>query len=116
MIFNTFAYFFAFLIPAFIAPLGATLLGWIAASQIRRSDGKQHGLWLAVFDGLLFPLLALDGLIGWLLRSLTQLFVEFYANEPMRQRALSDPEHIHLGFVTRLANALAVRQRTQWPW
>ena len=98
---------FVFLIPAFTAPLGATLLGWIAVTQIRRSAGKLYGLGLAVFDGLLFPLLALDGLIGWLLKSLTQLFVEFYANEPMRQRALSDPEHIHLGFVTRLANALA---------
>lgn len=42
----------------------ATLLGWVAASQIRRSAGRIHGLWLAVFDGLLFPLLALDALIG----------------------------------------------------
>jgi serine/threonine protein kinase len=36
------------------------LLGWIAVAQIRRSAGKLHGLGLAVFDGLLFPLLALD--------------------------------------------------------
>jgi serine/threonine protein kinase/LysM repeat protein len=48
---------------AVTAPVGATILGWIAVSQIRRSAGKLHGLWLAVFDGLLFPLLALDGLI-----------------------------------------------------
>ncbi len=41
----------------------ATNLGWIAVSKIRRSEGKIYGLWLAVFDGLLFPLLALDGLI-----------------------------------------------------
>ncbi len=45
------------------APTGTTLLGWVAVAQIRRSAGKLHGLWLAVFDGLLFPLLALDGLI-----------------------------------------------------
>jgi serine/threonine protein kinase len=43
--------------------LMTTILGWIAVSQIRRSAGKIHGLWLAVFDGLFFPLLALDGLI-----------------------------------------------------
>ena len=45
------------------APIGATILGWIAVSQIHRSAGKIHGLWLAVFDGLLFPLLALDALV-----------------------------------------------------
>ena len=55
--------FFVFIFPTFIAPFGATILGWVAVSQIRRSAGKLHGLWLAVFDGLLFPLLALDGLI-----------------------------------------------------
>ena len=48
----------------FVLPFVATLLGWIAVSQIRRSAGKIYGLWLAVFDGLLFPLLALDALIG----------------------------------------------------
>ena len=48
------------------APLGATILGWIAVSQIRQSAGKLHGMWLAVFDGLLFPLLALDALIFWI--------------------------------------------------
>ena len=42
---------------------GTTLLGWMAVSQIRRSVGKLYGLGLAVFDGLLFPLLALDGVI-----------------------------------------------------
>jgi serine/threonine protein kinase len=47
------------------APFGTTILGWIAVSQIRRSAGKLHGLWLAVFDGLLFPLLALDAVIWW---------------------------------------------------
>ena len=45
------------------APFGTTILGWVAVSQIRRSAGKHYGMWLAVFDGLLFPLLALDGLI-----------------------------------------------------
>ncbi len=43
--------------------LGTTILGWIAVAQIRRAAGKIYGLWLAVFDGLLFPLLALNAAI-----------------------------------------------------
>ncbi len=46
-----------------IGQVAPTLLGWIAVAQIRRSGGKLGGLWLAVFDGLLFPLLAMDALI-----------------------------------------------------
>ena len=42
------------------APLGTTILGWIAVAQIRFSEGRRYGLGLAVFDGLLFPLLVLD--------------------------------------------------------
>ncbi|MFO0869172.1 MAG: serine/threonine-protein kinase [Pirellulales bacterium] len=41
----------------------ATLLGWTSVTQIRRSTGQLTGLWLAVFAGLFFPLLALDALI-----------------------------------------------------
>ncbi len=41
----------------------ATILGWIAISQIRQSSGKIYGMGLAVFDGLFFPLLVLDGSI-----------------------------------------------------
>jgi len=47
-----------------------TFLGWVAVAQIRRSGGKLHGLWLAVFDGLFFPLLALDYGIAWFLGEL----------------------------------------------
>ena len=47
------------------SPFGTTILGWISVTRIRRSAGKLHGMWLAVFDGLLFPLLILAGLIGW---------------------------------------------------
>ena len=49
---------------AVTAPVGTTILGWIAVSQIRRSSGKLYGMGLALFDGLFFPLLALDALIG----------------------------------------------------
>ena len=51
----------------FTAPVGTTILGWIAVSQIRRSAGTFRGLELAVFDGLLFPLLALNGIVGWII-------------------------------------------------
>ena len=54
--------------------LATTILGWIAVSQIRRSAGKLHGLWLAVFDGLFFPLLVVDGAIAWLWLVLAKLF------------------------------------------
>jgi serine/threonine protein kinase len=46
------------------APFVTTILGWMAVTQIRRSAGKLYGLWLAVFDGLLFPLLAVDLVIA----------------------------------------------------
>ena len=47
------------------APMGVTILGWVAVSQIRRACGRLRGHGLAVFDGLLFPLLLLTGLIAW---------------------------------------------------
>jgi len=50
-------------LAACFAPFITTILGWIAVSQIRRSAGKIYGLWLAVFDGLFFPLLVLDFVI-----------------------------------------------------
>ena len=48
---------------AMVMTLTTTILGWIAVSQIRRSAGQLRGLGLAVFDGLLFPMLALNALI-----------------------------------------------------
>ena len=47
-----------------LAPFGVTILGWMAVTRIRRSAGKLQGLGLAVFDGLLFPLLAFDLIVG----------------------------------------------------
>ena len=49
-----------------VAPTITTILGWVAAMQIRRSEGRLRGLKLALFDGLLFPLLMLDAMIGGL--------------------------------------------------
>ncbi|HXG47411.1 MAG TPA: serine/threonine-protein kinase, partial [Methylomirabilota bacterium] len=48
------------------APFGTTILGWLAVGDIRRSRGRVGGLPLAVGAGLLFPLLAFDGLLAWL--------------------------------------------------
>jgi len=49
-----------------LSALAGTTLGGIAISQIRHSRGRVYGLGLAVFDALLVPLLALNGLlIGW---------------------------------------------------
>ncbi len=56
------------LVPLGLTSLfGTTILGLIAISQIRHSSGRLCGLSLAVFDALLFPLLALNGLLigGW---------------------------------------------------
>lgn len=50
-------------VAGFLSVFGTTILGWISVTQIRRSAGKLHGMWLAVFDGLFFPLLALDAAV-----------------------------------------------------
>jgi hypothetical protein len=51
---------------SFAAPFGTTILGWVAVAEIRRSGGRIYGLGLALFDGLLFPLLLLDALVIWI--------------------------------------------------
>lgn len=45
------------------APFGTTILGVVSIADIRHSRGRLTGLPLALADALLFPLLALDGLI-----------------------------------------------------
>jgi tRNA A-37 threonylcarbamoyl transferase component Bud32 len=64
------------------APFGTTMLGWISVTQIRRSAGKLYGLGLAVFDGLLFPLLALNVAVWLVVGNL------FRANPPQYGTAL----------------------------
>jgi len=54
---------------SFGACFGTTILGWTAVSQIHRSAGKLCGLGLALFDGLFFPLLALDYAIAFFINS-----------------------------------------------
>src|SRR5208283_4637495 len=52
----------------------STILGWVAVYQIRHPAWNLHGMWLAVFNGLLFPLLALDGLITFLAGNIIDAF------------------------------------------
>ncbi|MCX6910053.1 MAG: protein kinase, partial [Verrucomicrobia bacterium] len=70
----------------YTASLGTTILGWISVKQIRRSAGKLRGLRLAVFDGLLFPLLALDGFI----HGLISVSLAPFAKEWINQHGLYD--------------------------
>ncbi|MGP8054893.1 MAG: protein kinase domain-containing protein [Limisphaerales bacterium] len=44
----------------FVSIVAATVLGWVAVVQIRRSGGRLCGMWLALFDGLMLPGLVLD--------------------------------------------------------
>ncbi len=86
------------------APLGTTVLGWIAVSQIHHSAGKLRGMGLAVLDGLLFPLLVLDVLIGgfW-------IFVQKVVN-PYAQMM---PIWALLAFVTIVGVDLLI---VRWVW
>jgi len=72
------------------APLGTTLLGWISVSQIRRSAGRLYGIGLAVFDGLLFPLLLLDLLIAVLLRYLVPFIASLRDGGPFDPAPMSN--------------------------
>ena len=49
------------------APIGTTIFGALAIGHIKRSGGKIIGLPLAVTDVLFFPLLALAGIIAFLI-------------------------------------------------
>ena len=62
-------------LSAMVPAVAATILGWVAVAQIRKSAGKLCGLWLAVFDGLLFPLLALDAVIFGLIWLVIKLLI-----------------------------------------
>ncbi len=42
------------------APIGSTVLGWVAVSRIRRSGGRLTGLGLAIYAGLAYPLILMD--------------------------------------------------------
>jgi serine/threonine protein kinase len=60
-----------------IAILGTTLAGWVAVRQIRRSEGRLCGMWLAVTDGLFLPVVLFDLLLFFVLLTGTKLFNHF---------------------------------------
>ena len=49
-----------FALPGLAAPFATTILGRIAIAHIRQSAGRLSGMGLALFDALVFPLLALN--------------------------------------------------------
>jgi|GEM_PF-2229810 len=85
----------AILIPALIlgvaGPFGTTILGWVAVAQIRRSAGRIHGLQLALFDGLVFPLMTLSGVIALAGVAMAKMFVDFYLNPSLMGHPNIDP-------------------------
>ena len=84
------------------APIGTTALGALAVSNIRRSAGRLRGLGLAVFDVLLFPLLALDGAIAWLFAAMYRLVTDLYVNKGNGNNPM-----VHPPLGTTLANLLS---------
>ncbi|HQX50042.1 MAG TPA: hypothetical protein PLR25_09045, partial [Planctomycetaceae bacterium] len=80
-----------------------TILGWIAISQIRRSKGQVHGLQLAIFDALVYPLMAFNAVVALASVALAKMFVDFYANPAL----INNP---HTGILTRLANWVDVNK------
>lgn len=63
-----------------ISALAGTLLGWIAVVQIRASRGRVRGMALALFDGLLFPILIMAIVLplAWQNISLAQASKRFF--------------------------------------
>ncbi len=93
------------LVPALVltcaGPLISTVLGWIAIRSIRRSNGRIRGMGLAIFDALLYPLIALNAVVVLAVTVPAKMFVDFYGNPATvgsQQGAL----------VTRLANWVAM--------
>ena len=94
----------ALLLVGILCLLIFTTLGWIAVSQIRRSAGWLYGMGLAVFDGLLFPLLVVDsGIFG-----LVFLVIKFYVSRQPAENMLIIGYQIGLSFATWLAVATVV--------
>lgn len=61
------------MITILTAPCGTTLLGCFSLIQVRRAAGNMRSRLLAVFDALIFPLLALD---AWILYDLNRLGID----------------------------------------
>ncbi|MBI3849346.1 MAG: serine/threonine protein kinase [Verrucomicrobia bacterium] len=74
----------------FVAAVVSTVCGWLAVHKIRNSRGKLSGLGLALFDGLLFPLLALDAFVGGAWLFVFRFYADFHANPANVNRPFDD--------------------------
>lgn len=89
--------------------LASTVLGWISVGQIRRSPGKYWGLPLAVYAGMVFPILIVDVLISC---ALSWLGYEVLGWKGIASRILHPQFYGVLGMLSLLANVFLVR----WVW
>jgi hypothetical protein len=111
---------FTLLPLGFCAPFGTTVLGWIAVGRIRRSNGRLYGLGLAFAEGLIFPLLLLDGLIYLFWRVVIAVAISW---KSLGMDALGRPsysmadENKMLIFVLAAATALVIDWLiVRWAW
>ncbi len=70
-----------------ITPFGTVFLGIIAVVHIRNSKGMLHGMWLALLNALLFPLLLLDFGIAYFLHEFGKGFLHWTQNYEPTQNA-----------------------------
>ena len=117
----------ALLVLSYLTPLGGlpklllvaialpvtTLLGGLAVAEIRRSDGRERGLGLAVFDLLLFPLLAIGSLILWLSYELLRFASAWILARPA---SLSEPDLAIVAIAALPAAVLADILVARWVW
>jgi serine/threonine protein kinase len=100
---------FTLLALGIAAPVATTVCGLVSLSQIRRSSGRLYGLCLALVDALLFPLLALDALIGFLLFNAAIAFLGW-------TRGYSDVHNSQLIIATLLVSAIVDFLIIFWAW
>jgi serine/threonine protein kinase len=92
-----------------LSVIGSPILGLLSLSHIRRSNGRLHGLSLALFDALFFPLLALDALLAFLLFHAAIAFLGWSRN-------YSDPHNSQLLLATVFFSALIDTYILRWAW
>ncbi len=102
---------------AYLAPFGTTILGCISLSQIRHSAGRLYGLGLALFDAVLFPILALDSVLIWATCGITLYLAHAigpptFPAEPWLEHPLPVLWAVLAGASCVLADYLIIR----WAW
>jgi hypothetical protein len=98
----TFLFFLGmiFIAVGLTAPIGTTVFGLMALHDIRHSKGMITGLPLALADALIFPLVALDGLLYWFCHLANRVAIEIApGSELFRKEELVFPAAIVLWLV-----------------